>query len=136
VDAVLALISNPSSLGLAYDGVGVFVLGIPALLSTKRDLRSYGATGYGGFSQNSIRQLVLSRLDTGTGSLFLVAGFLLQFFGSFGLQLDVAWGATITALLPVLLILYWSWLRRRTCEKWVSEIVTSMKSAGNEKGAR
>ena len=120
------LLANAAAMGLLYDGVGIAVLGVPAMLSTTADLRQSSGTAWG-YSPALIRSNVLLRLDTGTGSLLLVAGFLLQLFGSVGIQLHPVAGAMLLAALLLLVLAYWGGLRKWLADSWVSTIVTGIE---------
>ena len=126
--------SNPSALGLLYDGVGIFVLGVPAMLSTTSDVMRASGTAWG-YNPALIRANVLLRLDTGTGSLFLIAGFLLQFFGTSGFPLVPISGVLLLVALVGLGLAYWLWLRNKLTNSWVKSIVDDIERKIEEQKA-
>lgn len=127
MELLAALVTNVSALGLVYDGVGIFVLGVPAMLSTTSDIMRASGTAYG-YSPALIRANVLLRLDTGTGSLFLIAGFLLQLFGTLGVQLSADSGAILLSTLLLLALAYALWLRRTLSDDWVKSIIAGIEA--------
>ena len=126
--------SNPSALGLLYDGVGIFVLGVPAMLSTTSDVMRASGKALG-YNPALIRANVLLRLDTGTGSLFLIAGFLLQFFGTSGFPLVPISGVLLLVALVGLGLAYWLWLRNKLTNSWVKSIVDDIERKIEEQKA-
>ncbi len=125
MDLAAALLTNTAALGILYDGVGIFVLGVPAMLSTTADVMHASGTAWG-YNSALIRANVMLRLDTGTGSLFLIGGFLLQFFGTVGIQLTPIAGALLVAALVGLSILYWLF-RTKLADNWVAAIVAGIE---------
>lgn len=121
VDWLAQLLTNASALGLLFGGVGIIVLGVPAMLSTVSDIRKASGTAWG-YNPELIRTNVFLRLDSGTGALFLVAEFILQLFGTLGLQLSFLTGAILFSALLVLSLAYALWFRRRLCAVWVRTI--------------
>ena len=134
MDLAAVLLTNTAALGILYDGVGIFVLGVPAMLSTTADVMRASGTAWG-YSPALIRANVVLRLDTGTGSLFLIGGFLLQFFGTVGIQLAPIAGALLVAALVTLSILYWLWLRAKLADNWVAAIIASIERQIADQGA-
>lgn len=130
----MALVTNASALGLVYDGVGIFVLGVPAMLSTTSDIMRTSGTAWG-YNSELIRANVLLRIDTGTGALFLIAGFLLQLFGALGTQLSAVSGALLLAVLLVLALAYGLWFRGRLSDGWVKSIVAGIEMKLEEQRA-
>jgi hypothetical protein len=75
------------------------------------------------------------RLDTGTGSLFLIAGFLLQLFGTLGTQLSLVSGTILLAALLLLAIAYGFWFRGKLSESWVKSIIAAIEMKLEEQRA-
>jgi hypothetical protein len=134
MDLIAPLVTNVSALGLIYDGVGVFVLGVPAMLSTTADIRQMSGTAWG-YNPQLIRATVRLRLDTGTGALFLIAGFLLQLFGALGVQLSPIPGSFILGALVALSLSYGLWFRGRLTDTWVNSIVAGIEAQLEEQRA-
>jgi hypothetical protein len=81
-----------------------------------------------GYNAQLIRANVLLRLDTGTGALFLIAGFLLQLFGTLGAQLASVPGSLILVALFVLSLSYGLWFREKLSDNWVKSIVSGIEA--------
>lgn len=104
---------NLTALGLLWDGVGIFVLGIPALFRIQYDIERE-AGSYLKYNIHELRNRIATRVDIGIGSILLMVGFVFQLLGT----LDIAVEPTVLlhglwAFCPVFLVVYYAFLRWR-----------------------
>jgi hypothetical protein len=85
-----------SAVGLAYDGVGVTILGLASLLERPRDTLKQSQNYWEG-NDPLLQRLVTSKYDITAGSIMLLIGFLLQLVASLKVE-------TNTTLLMILLL--------------------------------
>lgn len=104
---------NLTALGLLWDGVGIFVLGIPALFRVQYDIERE-AGNYLKYNIHELRNRIATRVDIGIGSILLMVGFVLQLLASYQVTVNSAallyclWG-----FCPVFLAVYYGYARWR-----------------------
>lgn len=124
---------NLSSLGLLWDGLGVFILGIPALLRLKSDIAE-NATMVLGWNPAEIKSLVSDKMDVSIGSVFLLIGFIMQLFATLKLQLIPNKFLIVWWLIPLLLIAYYYLYGKGfLVTKWTKEINSELSEKCNKK---
>jgi hypothetical protein len=109
---VFGFLENLSALGLLFDGIGVFILGIPMFFNAKRGIYEESSTYYS-FNEAQVQSLSRSRIDISVGSVVLIFGFVLQFLAALKVILPI-WvivpGWIIALIFPVI---FYCWLRQR-----------------------
>ncbi len=80
---------NLTALGLVWDGVGIFVLGIPALFRVRYDIERE-AGNYLKYNIHELRNRIATRVDIGIGSILLMVGFVLQLLASYQVTINSA----------------------------------------------
>lgn len=120
------LITNVNALGLAYDGLGVLVLGAPGFFRMKENIKKDAATGWG-FSPNVVRSLLLLRLDTGAGSILLFLGFLFQLLAALSVKLPYAACLVLWMFAFLYVTVYWLYLRSKLHRIWGAEMIDELK---------
>ncbi|MEE8057244.1 MAG: hypothetical protein V3T17_05340 [Pseudomonadales bacterium] len=120
-------INNLTSLGLLWDGVGVFVLGAPSFLRTAAEIEKESGT-YWDYNIHELRSKASLQVDVGVGSLLLLVGFLLQFLASLNIQLSVEWLVYILWLFcPAFLVFYFPYGRNKTIDTVTKKIESAIK---------
>ncbi len=103
------------AIGLAYDIVGVIVLGWTLALSPSEVLKAQAGTFYN-FNQELLRALVAQRIDARFGLSLLVLGFALQLVGALAADAPAACDWIAAGLLGVIVASYAA-LRRRLTDR-------------------
>ena len=106
------ILTNAATLGLMYDALGISILGLPAFLRTKHDLKREAET-HVGYNSAVLENAILLRMDTAIGTAMLVVGFIFQFLGSIGVRLSISVGWLAVIGLAAFPLLYWLVWRRR-----------------------
>ena len=78
---MLKILENLAALGLLFDVIGVFILGIPMVFNAKKDIFEESCTYYS-FNQAQVNSLSKSRIDIPVGSIMLFIGFIFQFLAT------------------------------------------------------
>lgn len=99
-------LNSLTSLGLFWDGFGVFILGVPAFFRLSSEIRNEAGTYYS-YNIHEVRNKVATRLDVGVGSLLLVGGFLLQLISSLKINFDQSFILVLWFFCPVSAICYY-----------------------------
>ncbi len=122
-----AIAANAGALGLVYDGLGITILGLPAFLRTRRDLRQEAETHIG-YNSAVLENAILLRLDTAAGSILLIIGFALQLIDRLGATLSTPLAWILGLFLPAYPVLYWFVVRRWLCHTWREDIIRSLQA--------
>lgn len=123
-----------SSVGLAYDGVGVAIIGLAFFSKTIRRMLEEAGTLYGG-NNALLESLIQSRTDGVTGTVLLVGGFFLQWLGVWSVNVtSEILGKYLLAALAIWVILYFSYLRKTIIAKQL-EKASKLKEASRLKEA-
>lgn len=104
-----------SACGLAFDGFGVAVLGYAFFSRTLKSLETESGTYWGG-NNALLESLIQSRTDGISGTLLLVVGFVLQWFGAVGAE-EWLVAAILYAVLALLLLGYFCGGRKALVER-------------------
>lgn len=72
------ILGNLSALGLLYDGIGIFILGVPSVILKDHNLQTNVQT-YIGWNKHLLIYMLENRQDIAFGSLLLATGFIFQF---------------------------------------------------------
>ena len=97
--------------GLVVDAAGIFVLGVPALFFTRKDIAAQTGTQAGG-NPALAKALLSARLDTMVGSILLLAGFVIQIASLSGSDTPPFVSAPSIAILLVLFIVLYFYIFR------------------------
>ena len=107
-----------TAVGLAFDGIGVAILGYAFFSKSVAAMMVESGSYYGG-NDALLYSLIQSRTDGVAGTALLIAGFILQWFGFIGIA-SVVVGQLLLAVLVILLLLYSIFLRNRLISIQVS----------------
>jgi len=119
-----------ASVGLAYDGIGVTILGFAFFSKSIKSMMIESGTYWGG-NNALLESLIQARTDGVTGTSFLVAGFFLQWLGSLGVA-NKPTGITLLFILVFIILLYVSFLRDKLISMQVAK-GEAMRRAQREK---
>lgn len=108
-----------TAVGLAYDGIGVTILGFAFFSKSIKSMMVESGTYWGG-NNALLESLVHARTDGVTGTTLLVVGFILQWLGSIGVACESA-GKVLLIILFVSIILYIIYLRKKLISLQVSK---------------
>ena len=100
-----------NSVGLLYDGAGVIALGFAFFLKSIKAMTVESGSYWGG-NNALLGSLIQQRTDGVAGTLLLIVGFLLQWFGFLGLRSDLGGGILLIVLVAVSLA-YVLFLRKK-----------------------
>ena len=104
-----------STIGLAYDGVGVAILGF-AFFSKSLDAQIVESGTYYGGNDAVLRSLIQSQTDGVVGTILLLTGFMLQLLASVGVRCEL-FGQILAVFLLVAGIGYFLFLFLFFCEQ-------------------
>lgn len=121
-------LQNLNMLGLLYDGVGVIVLGFPSLMESPKDTHRETATHWDANEYMTLR-LVRTKFDTFAGSVFLFAGFVLQFLATLKIQGVLCAVLPLWVLAIVLPITYFVLVRSMLVARYIKSVAAEAKKA-------
>ncbi len=123
---------NLQVIGLGYDLAGIVVLGGFAIFRMVNEVAAQSGT-YWDYNPELMKALSYARIDTTTGTVFLVMGFSLQIASLIGVTTN-QWGiCLLMGGLVLAVLLYLVWLRR-VLSKWL--IASARKRIKEEDEAR
>ncbi len=120
-------LTDPNILGLAYDGMGIMIFGVPAVLLSSATLAQEGGSAWD-YNRHTMGALVERKWDTCVGSSFLVAGFTFQIIAAMGYRFVHVAGFALWIALPSLAALYLL-IRRRLIQAHTDRVVAVAKAA-------
>lgn len=115
-------LTDPNILGLAYDGMGIMIFGVPALLLSSAAIAQEDSGGTFDYNRYTIRLRIEQKWDTCVGSSFLAAGFAFQITAALGYRFVPPTALALWIALPTLALVYLL-LRRRLIEQHTDRIV-------------
>jgi hypothetical protein len=121
-----AVITNVNAIGLVYDGFGVLVLGAPGFFRMKENIRNDAKTAWG-FSPNTVRSLLLLRMDTAAGSILLFLGFVFQLLAALSVNFPFVFCLLLWVFVLVYSFTYWLFLRSKLHRQWSTEMIDQLK---------
>lgn len=121
-----AMITNVNAIGLIYDGFGVLVLGAPGFFRLKENIKADAKTAWD-FSPNTVRSLLLLRMDTAAGSILLFFGFLFQLLAALNVKLPFIVCLLVWILVLVYSFAYWLFLRSKLHQRWSKQMIDELK---------
>ena len=124
MEILIKNIQNIPALGLFWDGLGVFILGIGSIFKLKNEIASE-ASSYYDFNKYEIINKVSTKIDTTVGSCFLLVGFALQFVASINIILPIEFCITFWIIAAVMFIYYYMHGKAWLTNNWVTSIVKS-----------
>ena len=110
--------------GLIFDATGIMILGLPSLVRPVKQISEQAGTYWDG-NLHLAMALASSRVDTATGSVLLLIGFLLQVVSLNNVEASLVVVVMLYGSLAVALLVYCFSLR----EKWSKMIGNRVKSA-------
>lgn len=112
--------------GLAFDVVGIVLLGAAFFFKTKKSIRQEAGT-YWDANPYLLKSIIASKFDGMAGTLYLFVGFTFQFLGAseFHNEKFVFW-AYIVGLVALMFYLYFA--RKMAVNSWYKKL----KTAGGE----
>ena len=121
MDVILANVENLSALGLFWDGVGVFILGVTSVFKARKEIAAEAGTYYD-FNPHEAKNKVSSRMDVSIGSLFLLVGFAFQFLAAVSACIPFYVCIAFWISCPVLTVYYYARGKSYMVNRWVAEI--------------
>ena len=103
---------NLQIIGLVFDAAGIAILGIPAVFTSVRDIAEQSGT-YWDANPHAAKAKATQCVDTTTGSVFLILGFILQIASLSGFVVGRRFLVFLAVILGIALFLYWCDLRNR-----------------------
>ena len=114
---------NLQMIGLAYDVVGIAVLGIPAVRRMSTEIAAQVGTSWN-YNSELAKGLSDARVDTVFGSCLLIIGFIIQAAGVWGFQGTWICGVLLLGLLVLLIVLWVRGGRRFVSERLLERVKT------------
>jgi hypothetical protein len=127
MDLILENLENLSALGLLWDGIGVFILGVPAIFKVRTEIAEEAGT-YWGYNPHELRNKISGRMDISIGSIFLLLGFLFQFLSSVSVSMPLEFCVFFWFSAPGLMLFYYLRGRRSLVKLWTDELEAKLKS--------
>ena len=100
-----------AAVGLAFDGIGVAILGYSFFAKSIRNLKDESDPHWDS-NRDLLASLIQARTDGISGTSLLFTGFILQWFGTLGFASDIAGNIFFVGLF-MFLSLYFGFLRKR-----------------------
>jgi len=119
-----------TAVGLAYDGIGVTILGFAFFSKSIKSMMIESGTYWGG-NNALLESLVHARTDGVTGTALLVIGFILQWLGSLGIVYEFA-GKILLGILVFGVLLYIIFLRKKLISFQIAKGVAMRNEQRNE----
>lgn len=120
-----------SSVGLLYDGVGVTILGFAFFSKSIKEMMVESGTYYGG-NNALLQSLIHTRTDGITGTILLLIGFFLQWFGSLGVHYEFL-GEILFIVLVAVLFCYVLFIRKALISLQMSKGIVLRQQQVNQK---
>ena len=120
------MITNVNAIGLVYDGFGVVVLGAPGFFCTKQNIKADSKSSWD-FSPNTVRSLLLLRMDTAAGSILLFLGFFFQLLAALNVNLPLFVCTLLWIFAVGYAATYWLYLRGTLHHRWSEEMIEQLK---------
>ncbi|MCP4269698.1 MAG: hypothetical protein GY777_29690 [Candidatus Brocadiaceae bacterium] len=129
--SLIKIIENQQAIGLLYDGIGVFILGIMSWHTAIPDLIKASSARTNEIPNIKLLQhLVKSRIDIMFGSIVLFLGFFIQFLSLIGVKFPIILNIIILVILFVILFYYLFCGRKQWASFYLKKISVLKMSPG------
>ena len=127
-----SILSNPQTIGLIYDVVGILILGIPLALRGRLPIVMQQATQRWDFSLPPAKEIIAARWDATFGTLVLAFGFALQIVAQYCAEVPPGCGVGLFVGLLTFGALYCFWFRRYTIERQMAKVAEQFEEKERE----
>lgn len=125
------MIGNFQVIGLIFDGVGILILGVPAVFRVIAEIKAQSGT-YFSYNKYLAESLSIARVDLTIGSIALLAGFAFQLAGTIGYYALPNFGLSLLIAGVLFPFIHFFFLRQRLSALILAKVIKlhSNKSRG------